>query len=107
MDEAGRIPAPAPTLLHMSVELIHQGRHRQARAVGLRLFEADTQILAHPVDGEAEFELAVEHGAAAILHLPALRRPLGDHIENLVRSEEHTSELQSLMRIPYAVLCVK
>src|SRR3546814_3526808 len=25
----------------------------------------------------------------------------------LVRSEEHTSELQSLMRISYAVLCVK
>src|SRR3546814_5757537 len=24
-----------------------------------------------------------------------------------IRSEEHTSELQSLMRIPYAVLCLK
>src|SRR3546814_13690025 len=28
-------------------------------------------------------------------------------IENLVRSEEHTSELQSLMRISYAVFCLK
>src|SRR3546814_3530507 len=28
----------------------------------------------------------------------------GDH---WVRSEEHTSELQSLMRIPYAVFCLK
>src|SRR3546814_7597330 len=28
----------------------------------------------------------------------------GDHI---VRSEEHTSELQSLMRISYAVFCLK
>src|SRR3546814_7740889 len=27
--------------------------------------------------------------------------------EHLVRSEEHTSELQSLMRISYAVLCLK
>src|SRR3546814_4674199 len=26
---------------------------------------------------------------------------------NLVRSEEHTSELQSLMRISYAVFCLK
>src|SRR3546814_9704010 len=26
---------------------------------------------------------------------------------NTGRSEEHTSELQSLMRIPYAVLCLK
>src|SRR3546814_1679146 len=28
-------------------------------------------------------------------------------VENLDRSEEHTSELQSLMRISYAVLCLK
>src|SRR3546814_7554668 len=28
-------------------------------------------------------------------------------IADLVRSEEHTSELQSLMRISYAVLCLK
>src|SRR3546814_1628713 len=28
-------------------------------------------------------------------------------IESLRRSEEHTSELQSLMRISYAVLCLK
>src|SRR3546814_10183226 len=28
-------------------------------------------------------------------------------VENLVRSEEHTSELQSLMRISYAVFCLK
>src|SRR3546814_1440587 len=27
--------------------------------------------------------------------------------ENLNRSEEHTSELQSLMRISYAVICLK
>src|SRR3546814_4875273 len=37
---------------------------------------------------------------------------LGEHIVEAVllgqqRSEEHTSELQSLMRIPYAVFCLK
>src|SRR3546814_4628188 len=51
-------------------------------------------------------------------HVAALRRPaaglaaekadqnpdLGDHHR---RSEEHTSELQSLMRISYAVFCLK
>src|SRR3546814_3330220 len=30
-----------------------------------------------------------------------------DHIRPLCRSEEHTSELQSLMRISYAVFCLK
>src|SRR3546814_3176935 len=34
--------------------------------------------------------------------------PDGDEIEvNIGRSEEHTSELQSLMRISYAVFCLK
>src|SRR3546814_9366913 len=28
-------------------------------------------------------------------------------LRNALRSEEHTSELQSLMRIPYALLCLK
>src|SRR3546814_9889528 len=30
-----------------------------------------------------------------------------DDVEAVVRSEEHTSELQSLMRISYAVFCLK
>src|SRR3546814_1632307 len=38
-----------------------------------------------------------------------LRNPDGisHHPEEAVRSEEHTSELQSLMRISYAVFCLK
>src|SRR3546814_5522872 len=32
---------------------------------------------------------------------------LAGFVVGLVRSEEHTSELQSLMRISYAVLCLK
>src|SRR3546814_7059878 len=45
------------------------------------------------------------------------RRPVGvrferriavnQHIAGIFRSEEHTSELQSLMRISYAVFCLK
>src|SRR3546814_8319139 len=30
-----------------------------------------------------------------------------DVCQSCIRSEEHTSELQSLMRIPYAVFCLK
>src|SRR3546814_9038868 len=36
---------------------------------------------------------------------PSLRWTVSDH--RLNRSEEHTSELQSLMRISYAVFCLK
>src|SRR3546814_7881516 len=44
---------------------------------------------------------------------PARRRDAGTHARGarrgrkLYRSEEHTSELQSLMRISYAVFCLK
>src|SRR3546814_8993024 len=36
-----------------------------------------------------------------------LRRPAPDRPDQVARSEEHTSELQSLMRISYAVFCLK
>src|SRR3546814_7703600 len=34
-------------------------------------------------------------------------RPTGRPVQRIGRSEEHTSELQSLMRISYAVFCLK
>src|SRR3546814_2424923 len=36
-----------------------------------------------------------------------VRRAVGDEFAEAVRSEEHTSELQSLMRISYACCCLK
>src|SRR3546814_3921946 len=36
-----------------------------------------------------------------------LRYPYGASVRDAERSEEHTSELQSLMRISYAVFCLK
>src|SRR3546814_7303684 len=58
---------------------------------------------------------AVRCRSGAVLHhhrvLDVLRRPrLPQHRRqhhDLQRSEEHTSELQSLMRISYAVFCLK
>src|SRR3546814_9496463 len=60
--------------------------------------------------------LTAERVLAAYAHLGAgpvtryelpLLRALNFVIENALRSEEHTSELQSLMRISYAVFCLK
>src|SRR3546814_4280339 len=41
----------------------------------------------------------------AVARRHRLSRPIGNRL--LQRSEEHTSELQSLMRISYAVFCLK
>src|SRR3546814_5919917 len=49
-------------------------------------------------------------GGGACGQLPALRdqRPAGVRVRPAAdRSEEHTSELQSLMRLSYAVFCLK
>src|SRR3546814_6546003 len=45
-----------------------------------------------------------QHGIAQV---PALAMIPGDPTQAYCRSEEHTSELQSLMRISYAVFCLK
>src|SRR3546814_1985416 len=56
--------------------------------------------------------------AGDITELKAIREVFGEHVpkisstksltgHSLGRSEEHTSELQSLMRISYAVFCLK
>src|SRR3546814_10799607 len=41
--------------------------------------------------------------ASSVVHMLAVMTA----VENSARSEEHTSELQSLMRISYAVFCLK
>src|SRR3546814_5142187 len=53
---------------------------------------------------EAE-AIRAREGFAEIRAVPMTRISLADY--DGLRSEEHTSELQSLMRISYAVLCLK
>src|SRR3546814_3487094 len=49
------------------------------------------------------------HDIAAEVEHGDVQQPLLDQIQHVddARSEEHTSELQSLMRISYAVFCLK
>ena len=90
----------------MLVELVDGGGHRQARAVALGLGKADGEVLAHPVHGETEVELVIDHGLAAIVHLPGPRRALGNdlqherHVE--ARLEAHVQRLgQPLQQAGY------
>src|SRR3546814_8976894 len=58
----------------------------------------------------AAFEHRQQEGLVAFEVLGDLRELVvvfGDVAQELERSEEHTSELQSLMRISYAVFCLK
>src|SRR3546814_9497144 len=58
----------------------------------------------HPVDPRLQYRIdVVDLAGLGGAQLLGRRLQLGD----VVRSEEHTSELQSLMRISYAVFCLK
>src|SRR3546814_2511520 len=54
------------------------------------------EAFVHPVEDEAEQRAAAVH---------IVRQEMVEMVAH--RSEEHTSELQSLMRISYAVFCLK
>src|SRR3546814_7062788 len=60
-------------------------------------------------DGEEETEViaATDEPGAKLGDLEALRGVVKFPVRIKCRSEEHTSELQSLMRISYAVFCLK
>src|SRR3546814_9368140 len=78
---------------------------RGPRGVGGRGLPADC---AEPSEVELEHSVGgieVERFAPAAAGGVAI--PRAERGEALVRSEEHTSELQSLMRISYAVFCLK
>src|SRR3546814_1135953 len=66
----------------------------QARAAGAALAQLHRSL--------ADFTLE-RHNGLGPDEWPRLMRRCGDDL----RSEEHTSELQSLMRISYAVFCLK
>src|SRR3546814_9763576 len=86
----------------------------------LRVCDQHAQARAPAAAGAAEAlpgrrhgaRIAVEHDhvEAADVHAQLQRRGGDDPVDAPgahVRSEEHTSELQSLMRISYAVFCLK
>src|SRR3546814_6811404 len=72
--------------------------------------EGDRRALRGVSVGEVE-ELELRRGVEAEAPLARLVEVAAQHLARVAlercRSEEHTSELQSLMRISYAVFCLK
>src|SRR3546814_7012288 len=74
------------------------------------LFPYTTLFRSDPVMMARAMKLAVESGRLSYLAGRMQKRRYADPsspLADLIRSEEHTSELQSLMRISYAVFCLK
>src|SRR3546814_5402926 len=86
-------------------------RHAQRRLCGrerLRVSESSMLRRRQIARVLAPNQLPVRfQGSMAAVAIPPSLAPGPDGAANARRSEEHTSELQSLMRISYAVFCLK
>jgi osmotically-inducible protein OsmY len=58
LDQARGVPAAAAQRLHVGVELVDQRRHRQPAPLRCASSRHSAEVLAHPVDREAEVELS-------------------------------------------------
>src|SRR3546814_7170972 len=68
----------------------------------------DNQSAVDVVVLQGERERAADNRVLGRFRLEDIRpAPRGEAQVEVIRSEEHTSELQSLMRISYAVFCLK
>src|SRR3546814_3999594 len=98
------LPANLVILFSLSVDLddgfavdrrragVGDGAHREARAAALAIVEYFGDLAGRSHGGIKRRDRGEAHGPAQ---------------QPVLRSEEHTSELQSLMRISYAVFCLK
>src|SRR3546814_948610 len=94
---------PYPTLFRSPAQLVRCGRPRALRGArgGRRVRPVELRQVRAERDGRrgcAVVDLRQQRGQA---------RRLAHLHPDAERSEEHTSELQSLMRISYAVFCLK
>src|SRR3546814_2759919 len=87
---------------------LFRSRQPLARPIERRIeIERAAQFDLDGVDPRARRGVAFEDVAARIGAVERVAQPGGFGLAFEPRSEEHTSELQSLMRISYAVFCLK
>src|SRR3546814_3636607 len=75
-----------------------------ATGANVRNMELGDRVLFNPED---RYEVEVRGAEYIILRERDVHAVAAQRLEEGSRSEEHTSELQSLMRISYAVFCLK
>src|SRR3546814_9548520 len=87
--------------MFFALEMLNVGAHHEIlddpRAPGTR----STQQIIDQIGWLKELGIT-----ETIVPMPPGISGLGEYLDRLRRSEEHTSELQSLMRISYAVFCL-
>src|SRR3546814_6169997 len=98
-----------PGTIHTAVQAVDEaGGRGLALKCDIREEDQVRAAVAATVDAFGGIDILVNNASAiwlrGVLDTPMKRFDL---MQQVNRSEEHTSELQSLMRISYAVLCMK
>src|SRR3546814_4209762 len=91
LDEAGIIPFKARAWIDLSRR---QAEGEKVDSRDVKKHRNDVARMLQLLSPEASYDLP-----------DAIKADMQAFVEGLARSEEHTSELQSLMRISYAVFC--
>src|SRR3546814_4873807 len=92
----------AAALIGLSKEALAMAAAYACERIAFGVPIGANQGIAHPLANDA-----IDADGAGMLLWWTLRAIADGHEEAAARSEEHTSELQSLMRISYAVFCLK
>src|SRR3546814_8642816 len=82
--------------------LFRAGKQPVLHIVGIAVVDMGRQGREHAIA-----ILGMQARGPALQHVGELLGRIAEHLANAGRSEEHTSELQSLMRSSYAVFCLK
>src|SRR3546814_8695930 len=93
-------------------EMDDSGRHEVSHMASFLSRAVASELCEHAqVQANPEWKALADSAAESLWR--SIRRPAGHILETMApypgnkRSEEHTSELQSLMRNSYAVFCLK
>src|SRR3546814_7930168 len=124
MNEAPALARLGDHVAHLGDEAVAAGRREQQPTLGLRRDQRDDASVGVDIDDQPQ-RFAEPAPAGQLVGADGEKAPVARRDQQLVgrlgvrgkgqlvafleleRSEEHTSELQSLMRISYAVFCLK
>src|SRR3546814_6734076 len=98
-EDIGKLPDPTTAAALQRVPGVQVSNDRNNELSGVKI--RGLSDISTTADGRAIFTTTGRAFDLKDLHAQALKRV--DVFKSQTRSEEHTSELQSLMRIPYAV----
>src|SRR3546814_4551646 len=102
-DDAGSVPPPAET----EVAVVGSGYGGLSAALELARHGIDVTVLEAGLFGQGASTRNGGHVSGGVNLGKGAANAQGGVTADDIRSEEHTSELQSLMRISYAVFCLK